>query len=663
MTEVMEVTVGEDAAPGPAADPADRFRWRPFLISSLLYLVGSVGVWWNVWSTHPSSVTTCGCGDSALFLWFLEWPAHAISHGLSPLFSTAMSYPHGTNLLANTSELGFGIPLAPVTWLFGPVATLNVSLLLAPLLSAMAMYVLAARWVRWAPAAFVAGALYGFSSMSLVALSDAHLMVGMAAVPPLVVLCLDELLVRQRARPVLVGLALGLLVTFQFFIGTEVLLITAMTVGLGLLLVLLGCLRHRDLVRARARHALVGIATGSITALVLLAYPAWFALAGPAHIAGAVWPTIWLAIEGATLKALFVPTPETKSFLEFTHRVGGSQGITLSGQYFGWGIAVVSGLGLLVWWRDRRMWLLAILSVATAWTSFGVALHHWAPWNLLGARPLFENIIPSRFLIMTFMTTGAMAAIVIDRSRSWAMGVVAPRRHGGHAASSSRSRVSAVVGGLVAGVLILAVVVEPAAYLRRMLPMATQPVTLPDWFVHVAPTLPSGQVLLVLPVPFAMIESSMAWQAVGGMHYSMVGGGGPDGAIERAGIERPGQQVIGDTSFSFADHPLTPRAVRSVRRALDQWGVDKVVIPDEPNRPAYDQIQHVTKATALFTMATGLAPTWQAHAWVWDLSAASAPHLVTGSVIDTCLAGVGIRGVAAVTTSTACLLAVPSLVP
>ncbi len=663
MTEVVDETrIDDPVAPVPSL-VADRFRWRPFAVASLLYLVGSVGVWWNVWSTHPSSVTTCGCGDSALFLWFLEWPAHALSHGLSPLFSTAMSYPHGTNLLANTSELGFGIPLAPVTWLFGPVATLNVSLLLAPMLSAMAMYALAARWVRWAPAAFVAGGLYGFSSMALVALSDAHLMVGMAAVPPLVVLCLDELLVRQRARPVPVGLGLGLLVAFQFFIGTEVLLITAITVGVGVLLVLLGCVRHRDLVRARARHALVGVATGSATALVLLAYPAWFALAGPAHISGPVWPTIWLAIEGATLKGLVVPTPATASFLAFTHRVGGSQGITLSGQYFGWGIAVVCGLGLVVWWRDRRMWLLAVLTVLTAWTSLGVGLHHWAPWNLLGSRPLFENIIPSRFLIMTFMTTGAMAAIVIDRSRTWAMGLAAPRRHGGHAARRGSPVGARLAGGAVALALVAAVVVEPAAYLRTMLPMSTQPVTLPDWFAHVAPTLPADQVLLVLPVPFAMIESSMAWQAVGGMHYAMVGGGGPDGAIERAGVERPGQQVVGDVSFSFADHPITPTAVRAVRRALDRWGVDKVVIPDEPGRPAYDQIQRVTKATALFTMATGLAPTWQAHAWVWDLAGAAPPHLISRAAVDTCLAGVGARGVAAVTTSTACLLVVPPLAP
>ena len=115
-------------------------------------------------------------------------------------YSTAMHYPGGVNLLANTSVVAIGLLLAPVTWLFGPIATLNVALTLAPALSALSMYVLLRRWVAWAPAAFVGGLLYGFSPFILVTLTDAHLMLGMAVVPPLVVACLDELLFRQRRQ-------------------------------------------------------------------------------------------------------------------------------------------------------------------------------------------------------------------------------------------------------------------------------------------------------------------------------------------------------------------------------------------------------------------------------------------------------------------------------
>ena len=196
--------------PAPDAGPGSR-RLLTLLLAAAAYLVVSVIVWWNVWSTHPTSTSTCGCGDTSLFTWFLEWPAYAISHGLNPLYSTAMFHPSGVNLLANTSELAIGVVLAPVTWLLGPVATLNVAVTLAPVLSALAMFVLLRRWVSWAPAAFVGGLFYGFSPFILVSLIDGHLMIGMAVVPPLVVLCLDELLFRQRRRPVVTGVLLGLL--------------------------------------------------------------------------------------------------------------------------------------------------------------------------------------------------------------------------------------------------------------------------------------------------------------------------------------------------------------------------------------------------------------------------------------------------------------------
>ncbi len=204
---------------GPRTEPAepagtDRgaggpHRARALLVAGGAYLVLALLLWWNVWTGHPTSTTTCGCGDSSLFTWFIEWPAYAISHGLGPFFTTTVGFPGGVNLPANTSVLAIGMALAPVTWLFGPVAAMNVALTLAPALSALAMFVLLQRWVSWAPASFFGGLFYGFSPFVLVSLADAHLMLGMAFVPPLVVACLDELLVRRRRPPAVTGVALG----------------------------------------------------------------------------------------------------------------------------------------------------------------------------------------------------------------------------------------------------------------------------------------------------------------------------------------------------------------------------------------------------------------------------------------------------------------------
>ena len=115
--------------------------------SRAAYLVLGVGLWWGVWSTHPTAVTTCGCGDAARFLWFFQWPAFALAHGHNVLYSTWLFHPGGINLLDDTSVVALGVVLAPVTWLWGPVASMNVALTLAPVLSALSMFLLLRRWV------------------------------------------------------------------------------------------------------------------------------------------------------------------------------------------------------------------------------------------------------------------------------------------------------------------------------------------------------------------------------------------------------------------------------------------------------------------------------------------------------------------------------------
>ena len=56
--------------------------------------------------------------------------------------------------------------LAPVTWAFGPVASMNVALTLAPALSALAMFVLVAPVGGLDACRGAAGLLYGFSPWS-----------------------------------------------------------------------------------------------------------------------------------------------------------------------------------------------------------------------------------------------------------------------------------------------------------------------------------------------------------------------------------------------------------------------------------------------------------------------------------------------------------------
>ncbi|MGD0392024.1 MAG: hypothetical protein ABSC41_05215 [Acidimicrobiales bacterium] len=633
---------------------------RALLVAGGAYLVLALLLWWNVWTGHPTSTTTCGCGDTSLFTWFIEWPAYALSHGLSPFYTTAVGFPGGVNLPANTSELAIGVTLAPVTWLFGPVATLNVALTLAPALSATAMFVLLQRWVSWAPASFFGGLFYGFSPFVLVSLADAHLMLGMAFVPPLVVACLDELIVRRRRPPAVTGLLLGLLVAVQFFIGTEVLLIMAMAAGIGIVMVVVyAALSRPAVVGQAARHVGVGLGAAAVTAGALLAYPTWFALAGPAHLSGPVWPPHDAGYGGNAVRdfVLSAPALSTGFFGSAMSRVvGGSQGPILSSQYVGIGAVAVVVVGTVVWRRDRRLWLFDAVAVVSAVLSLGARHRYFLPWQPFVHLPLFENITPGRFVLITYLAVAVSSAVIIDHCHT----AVAGRRHRARHARAEESqavwrrRVAAAVATIVAAV----VLVPSGVYLSAGLPFTTQPVLVPTWFKTVAPHLHGRQVLLILPAPFAVTQTAMTWQAVDEMAFSMVGQGGPAGVLARAGAERAGQSAITDATFFFSPtQAITGPDAVATRQALHGWGVTMVVVPDQPRLPAYERIRSVTAAAALMTAATGTLPVQQADAWVWTgVDRARRWQPPSTDDLSRCLTGLGYDGTSAIEAAASCVL-------
>ncbi len=512
--------------------------WRSIFYAGVGYSILSLIVWSGIWTTHPTSVTTCGCGDNSLVTWFLAWPAYALSHGLNPFFSTFANHPQGVNMLANASSTPVGVLFAPITWLFGPIASLNVALTLSPVLSALAMFILVRRWVRWAPAAFVAGLLYGFSPFLLVSLSNVWLMVGVAPVPPLMILFLDELLFRQRRSPIKVGVGLGLLVFLQFFLGTELLLITAISIAIGLVFILtFAAWREKEALKRHWRHAVVGLTWGVGTSVVLLAYPAWFALAGPEHLSGQIWGGFRFLQWNTNIRDFFIPAPGNPAAVASRHLTGGYQGPFLSNQYIGLGLASVLVTGLIIWRRDRRLWLFGAVGFCTLVISLGSGSKSTPlPWRVFSNAPLLQNIWPTRFLIGTYLVMAIMLGLIVDHVRESVR-----RRSPSAVPGRGRSQTGANVAAI--GVAVLALL-PIAIYLVQGLPISTRAVTLPHFFQHPS-SLERNDVLLVFPPPNSGLETAMSWQAVDGTRFSIVGVGGPAGTFARMPIEmRAGGLVI-----------------------------------------------------------------------------------------------------------------------
>ncbi len=636
------VTVAAEVGPDPGAVPGRSHRVRPWLMAGAAYLALAVFLWWGTWSTDPTSTTSCGSGDASLFTWFLEWPAYAMAHGLDPWYSAAIFHPTGINLLSNTGEELVGVGLAPVTWLFGPVAALNVALTLSPALSALAMFALLRRWVAWAPAAFVGGLLYGFSPLALTALTATWLNMALLVVPPLVVVCLDELLMVQRRRVVPVGVTLGLLCVVQFFISTEVLAIMAIAavIGIGMVAGWAAVCRRAEL-RRRCPPACRGLAAAGVVAASLLAFPTWFALDGPAHLSGLVWPSLPPGLDGISLSAL-VWNPSTAQTAQQGHRFGGYQGPALVPEsYLGIGLIAVALIGIVLWRRDRKLWLFGTVGVLCIAMSVSLATNIRPlrlPWLLLGRIPVVENILPFRFMSMTFLCVAVVLGLVVDHAHRSVLAWSEPR------AGSNRPpgrggrpwpRVAAGTAGVAVALVALVPIVDATA---GDLPLTVRPVVLPTWFTAVAPHLPAGQVVLAYPSTFGGFQSSLTWQAVDRMSYSTVEGAGPGEVVQRAGNERQAYVALSNASFlldpSTAYQPSTASAVRD---ALLAWKVTRVVIPDQKDLPLYERGFNTSYTVGLMTAALGQRPQMQAGAWVWEPARATTQVDIAPAALRACV--------------------------
>ncbi len=570
----------------------------------------SVALWWHVWA-HPATVTTCACGDGALTLWVLAWPAHALAQGTNPFFSSMLFHPTGIDMAPNS--LALGTVFAPFTWLAGPVATMNVVDALGPPLSALSMAWLLRRWVAPAPAV-LGGLLYGFSPFVLTELALAHPNFGFAVVPPLVVAVLDDLVV-GRGRPWRRGAVLGLLVVAEFFVSVEVLALLALLAVPALVVVVLaGRAQWPSEVGRRAASVGRGLAAAAGVAGVLLAYPLWAFFAGPAHLSGRAWPGSPAGTVGATVSS-FVTGRLPPDLVGVMRLFGGYQGPALPDPTFvGVGVVAVVVVGLVAFRRSGLLWLFAGVGVFAAALSLGVGSGGWLPWRLFVHLPVLVNVVPVNLASVTDLCAATCVALVADRAM----------------AAAPRWNVPPLgVAGALAAVVLVPVLVNA----WPNVPVTVRPTAPPRWFAAAADHLPRGSVVLPYPAAFGGVQSSMAWLALGGMHFSMPGGGGPGVVPSRAGAERPGYELLARASYPLdAPPPITRSTLAAMRSALAGWGVDTVVVPSGTGLPSYDRGRPVPYAAALFTALTGERPVRRDGAWVWG-----------GPVTRTSLAAAGRR--------------------
>ncbi|MGH2928647.1 MAG: hypothetical protein ACRDL8_10635, partial [Solirubrobacteraceae bacterium] len=385
---------------------------RPFLCAFALYLAISLAIWCQLLAHGLGAALPAGSADPAQEVWFLAWLPHALGAGLNPFFSHAVFAPRGVNLLDNTSMELLGLLLAPVTVTAGPVAALDVAVLLAPALSALGAFALCRRCVTWLPSAFSGGLCYGFGPFLTGDLRYAHLDLTWLVLPPLILCCLDALLVRGCRRPMVVGAALGILVVAQFFVSTELLAVTAVTAAAAAIVISFGWPRKvlPSLVSAWRALALAAAVT-----VAALAYPLWVVVVGPRHVDGPVWRHVGAI--ATSLAATVGPHAELSGVSYVSGANGSYLGIAL--------LAVLAG-GAVVLWRSTLLRVLLLCALVAYVLSLGYELHvgdgsvHIAlPAAALGHVPLLDSLVPERFAAMVDLFCGLALAVIVDHIRRW----------------------------------------------------------------------------------------------------------------------------------------------------------------------------------------------------------------------------------------------------
>ncbi|MBO0727860.1 MAG: hypothetical protein J2P57_01290 [Acidimicrobiaceae bacterium] len=543
-------------------------------------------LFWSTWQ-HPTTAWIGDGHDPHIMIWGLAWTPHNLATlPRHPLFTDFIMYPAGSNLMWTTALVFPAAVLWPITALFGAVVSFNVATTGAMALSSWFAYLVVRRYASNQLVSAIAGALYGFSPyMILQSLGHLHVLIGIF--PPLVWLLLDELLVRRRWRPALVGIVLGASAAAQLLTSTEVLATTALVAALGI--GLLAVLYWRQVTALLPRALVAGLAA-ALTFGLFGAYPLKTVFFGPQRVTGIVnLPDIYVADllsfvvpAGYRIQSALWPWPMT------LHTTG--NGVETGGVYLGITGLVVLLLALVVGWRRRVVRFAGLLTLGVMVLSMGGWLHLNGqvtavrlPWAVFRHVPLLQSAIPARLALYEWLGLAVVLGVV-----------------GSQLMAASRRGAIAVVAAAI--VLIVPIFPTP--------PMLSTPASAPAFFAANGPVkrIPQGSVALIVPFSNQDSSTAMYWQATANFRFRMPEG---EAYVPGPSLSPPASAIQTDlVELETGSYRARPPSEESQQAWINlrQWDVDTIVVGPTSNE---DQV------VAYFTRVLGHAPERAGGVWVW----------------------------------------------
>ena len=418
-TDELSPSAAPSTAPSPPA--ADVSRVRELAGALLVYLMLALIFTSSAWR-DPSHRWIGICCDQEQAMWYLAWAPTALERGESPLLTDRLNAPIGANLMWNTPGTLPALLLAPLTRTLGPIATYDIAVVLAIALSGLAAFAALRRYTNGPLGPLIGGALYALSPY-VASHTTLHLDLIYVWAPPLFLILVDELVVRRRFRPELLGAALGVLGAAQLLTFEEVLATSAVAAA-TLVAVMAIVVHERSAVVAGARRLLRAALPALGTFLLIAGYPLAVQFLGPLQLHGAVQPT---AVFSMDLLNVILPTPYqyfapdavttvSRQFSGLYHEATGYVGLPL--------------LAVLAWIvigrrRDRRVIVAAAMALIMLVFALGPELHIGGvaqnvpmPWLPIGSLPLLEHALPGRLTVYAFLAIGVLIALAIDHAVS-----------------------------------------------------------------------------------------------------------------------------------------------------------------------------------------------------------------------------------------------------
>ncbi|WP_431955214.1 glycosyl transferase [Nocardia lijiangensis] len=571
---------------------------RADLFAGCAYLALAVAVLSGQWRDTDGGYLIKSGQDQTMWEWFFAVTAHSVAHLESPLGTNLQNFPAGVNMMANTAMFGVGVPLTPVTLLFGPTVTFVLVLTLGLAATAYAWYRLFARELVSSRTAAALGGLFCGFAPAMISHANAHPnFVALALLPVIAGLlirmtraALDaQAAPRNRVRDAIV---LALLVASQIALGEEPLLIFALAFGLFAVVYHL----HEPRQGAHALRALAPtIAAAAGLTLLLTAIPLWWQFFGPQS-----YHSIDHGQMGNDLKTL-VQFPSESLGGAWAPGQYVAINETEQNAYFGWPLLLVLGATVALVWRDRVVraaaaviavfGVLSLGAVATIGKQpTGVAL----PWALAEKIPLLGSVLETRLTMAAVPAIAAVFAIASDRAAaSWKQ-------------SATDWKPLAWFAALAFALLPLTPTVLPV----------TERAATPRFFTDgaVQRYVRDGSVV-VIPPPRPPDARALRWQAEANFGFPLAGGYfvGPTG-VDKKGSYGPEARQTAALLVKALDTGAVPPIGAEERAAaladLRFWQADVLVLPATTNAEAL---------TSTVTRLLGFAPTRVDDVWIWDV--------------------------------------------